>query len=266
MHTFQTQLYFINTYLTVLYNAYFKRTAHRQFATNASDTATKSKPNYMIRILFVTALMGGGAAYYFEWTDDIIEFSQKRFKYLSALNDKKDKKSSAFKLPKPSKSAVSSDQTSSDIRTISTIEPNVYSKQKIVTIPISEISEPSQPVESKQKIKNIAVAKVVKPKVKATKLAKTDQIKAAKTENIRNEISDEMIQNFDKIKSEAARISNSETKVDVSEQKVYKTESERYIAEISELRKAMNEVSIYTTCECAICNLKRRSYTETIKN
>ena len=214
----------------------------------------------MIRILFVTALMGGGAAYYFEWTDDIIEFAPRRFKYLSALNDKKDKKSSAFKLPKPSKSAVSSNQTPSDIRTISTIEPNVNSKQKIVTIPISEISEPSkpsQPVESKQKIKNIAVAKVVKPKIKATKVAQNDQIKAAKSADIRNEISDEMIQNFKKIKSEAARISNSETKVDVSEQKVYKTESERYIAEISELRKAMNEVLKYSTCECAICNLKR---------
>eukprot|EP01084_Bolivina_argentea_P110098 196650_1 len=72
---------------------------------NGNGTPGKPKPNYMLRILFVSSIIAASTIYYNGWTDNIISFTKQRFSY---LKHDKDKKSSGnvYKLPKPKQTHI----------------------------------------------------------------------------------------------------------------------------------------------------------------
>merc|ERR1712232_831345 len=102
----------------------------------------------------------------------------------------------------------------------------------------SKTKTPSAPKTQNVKVRDVAISKSETKQVKTMKnnKEKSDQF----------DTTDAMMKQYEKVKAEAAKIEqNAQQKTEVKEKTIYKTESERYIAEINELKRAMEEKTLH---------------------
>lgn len=231
----------------------------RRFATkstkingNNDGLPGKAKPNYILRILFVNSIIGGGIAYYYGWTDDIIQFAQQRFSYLETFTkDKKDKKTSGsvYKLPKPKRDQSSTRKSPKSSKS----EPKSISK----SIPKPK---PKSKPESKPKSKPISKIESLSdaPKSDPPKEIKSESIQPSITlpvqETIevlkkeKQEISKELLAKYEKLKREVIALASDDNKDgnnndnNDKNQIESKLKDDSDLTEIVELKRRLNQV------------------------
>jgi len=236
--------------------------AKRRCSTNpAEQDITKKKPNYVSRILFTSAVVGGSYAYSTGLSDDIIAFFKQRFALVEALTNESES-FNATKLPKPNKPHKSESTTSDLVQSNATkaLPPPSLSDITLPPSPSSSSRLDSTPSKPSQPVPEIIESPKSEPLDLSKIPEKVESVMAEIKEDVA-EISEEVHQRYRRLKEEVSQLVVSSETVDavdnvmdvavcdISEKHkddpmVYESEEERLRAEVAALTRSLEQHSL----------------------